>query len=113
MPPDTPACARCARPSPTVLCSACVRDVQWHLFTAAHLARDLDTAIAREARLTERNGASSVPRCSPNCGPQCGHVTVLPWDERASLAAHHLHATLAAAVAELLPQSAHATARPA
>lgn len=76
----TPLCA-CGQPSPgAVICKTCTRGLQLALITAASLGPDLEAATARQARFTGpgRRGAGSV----------------LPFDERASNAAHALRAEL-------------------
>jgi hypothetical protein len=76
----TPACA-CGQPSPDAfLCKACTRELSLALLAAVTLAPDLEVAVSRQARFT---------------GPQRGGGgSVLPFDERASDAAHALHAEL-------------------
>ena len=62
------------------MCKTCTRGLQLALITAASLGPDLEAATARQARFTGpgRRGAGSV----------------LPFDERASNAAHALRAEL-------------------
>ena len=76
----TPLCA-CGQPSPgAVICKTCTRGLQLALITAASLGPDLEAATARQARFT---------------GPgRRGGGSVLPFDERASNAAHALRAEL-------------------
>lgn len=78
--PGEPRCA-CGQPAPdAVICKACTRALNLALLTAFTLAADLELALSRQARFT---------------GPgRRGSGSVLPYDERASNAAHELRSEL-------------------